>query len=550
MMTRTCFRLAPVAILAVAAVPLGAQTLDSTIVRGTLAGADGRVPVRADVELLATRGAGQAVRTRVSPDGTFRLAIVAPGPYRLRAAGVGYRGMERALPVAGRASLRVTLTLAGLPAGLAKGPLVGVSTDDAAERPRADLPPAALLVRGTDGIRSGTLKAKRDTVPYRVLDITSRTFLPPAGAAAYRWAEDYEYEGLLFGTAGQEVRLVYDSSAVSIGGASALRVAGESPLARAVAQLDSIVAFEPVTRCLIAAQAPPIDPADARIADTTLTARLQLVRRLLRADASCQVHPALGEAVVAQFTPASPLWQFDDVMRRRVLLQAARQAAGTPRVHNPAAIASVRARFDAALTAAPDTAARRDLLVAAAETFMPEDTVTAQLYAARLVADAWDDARVPAMLRLTGYNRMLQPGRTVPSFRVASMDSAGRFITDASLRGKVYLLDVWATWCGDCIVELPALRALHTRYGRRGLTLLSVSVDEEQATADRFRRGRESMPWKHAWAGNAEDGGPLAKFEVAWLPTTILVGRDGRILALAPKLDSPEFAATVERALR
>lgn len=530
------------------AAPLRAQG-DSTVVRGHLAGADGRVPVRADVELLATRVPDAPVRARVGSDGTFRLVITAPGPYRLRAAGVGYRGMERALPVTGFTAVQVTLALAGLPTGLARGPLVAVSTDVDAERPRADLPPAVLLSRGTDGLRSGTLIAKRDSMAYRVLDITARTYLPPAGASAFHWAEDYEYEGVQPGTPGQPVRLVYDSAQVAIGGMSSIAVDGDSPLARAVSQLDSIVRFEPASRCLVAALAPPVDPADARIADTSLTSRLQLVRRLLRADARCQQHPALGAAVLAQFTPTSPLWQLDDVMRRRVVLEAARQAAGMPRVNTPAAITEARARFDAAIAAAPDTAMRRDLLATAAETFMPEDTVTAQSYAARLVAENFDDARLQSVLKRTGFNRMLQPGRTVPAFRLASMDSAGKVITDVSLRGKAYLLDVWATWCGDCIVELPALRALHARYGKRGLVMLSVSVDEEQATADRFRKG-QPMPWRHAWAGNAEDGGPLAAFEVAWLPTTILVGRDGKILAFAPRLESPEFATLVERALR
>jgi thiol-disulfide isomerase/thioredoxin len=298
-------------------------------------------------------------------------------------------------------------------------------------------------------------------------------------------------------------------------------------------------------------QTSPSDASDARLRDTTLAERLRLVRRFMVTDANCQSAPALGAAVVAQFTPGSPLWGFDDLMRRRVLLLAARHAAGQPRFNTPAAVAQVRARFDASLTAATDSTTRFDLYVAAAETFMPADTVTAQSYAARFVAESYDHPRVLPLLRLTGYNRVLQPGRMVPPFRVASMDSAGAFVSDAALRGKVYLLDVWATWCGDCIVELPALRALHEKYGPRGLTLLSVSVDEERGTAERFRKGRESMPWTHAWAGVSPEGeGPIAGLQVTWLPTTILVGKDGRIIALAPKLESPEFAALIEAALK
>ena len=522
---------------------------DSTVVTGTITGVGGRVPIRADVELLPVRDVARRVRAVADRDGRFRIVIRAPGPYRLRAAGLGFVGTERALPTGAYTTLDLAITLAGFPEGLGRGPLVGVTSEDDAEKVRPDMPPAVLLTAGTDGRRRGVLRARRDTVVYRVIDMTARTYLAPAGAMAYRWAADGEYEGLLIGAKGAEVRLVYDSALVATGGVSSLRVRGAHPLAATIAQLDSMVSIAPARRCILAAQAPPIDPADAVLADSSLSARLQLVRRLLHADARCQVHPALGSAVLAQFAPGGPLWTFDDVMQRRVILLAARHASGESRFSTPAATEAVRARFDAAIAAARDTAQRFDLYATAAATFMPADTVTAQAYTGRLVTESYDDSRVKPLLQLTGYNRVLQPGRPVPPFRLASMDSAGTTITDASMRGRVYLLDVWATWCPDCIVEFPAMRALQQRFGARGLTILSVSTDEQQATADRFRRTREPMPWRHAWAGN-DPAGPLAGFEVQWLPTTILVGRDGRILALAPKLESPEFAALLEQALR
>lgn len=524
---------------------------DYTIIAGTVTGADGRTPRRADVELVPVRVPSQAIRARVGADGAFRIATNASGPFRLRAAGIGYVALERAIPITSPTSIRIAVTLAGLPSGLAKGPLVGVASEDDAEKPRPDIPPAVLLTKGTNGRRSGALRSRRDTVAYRVVDITAGTFLPPAGASAYRWTDDGEYEGLIVGHAGDSVRLVYDSTLVSFGGASSLRVTGSHSIAPAIAQLDSIVSFAPRKRCVLAAQSGPINSADAVVRDTSLSAQLQLIRRFLRADADCQTHPALGAAVVAQFTPRSLLWTLDDLMRRRVLLQAARHAAREPNANTPQAVAQVRAAFDASLAAATDTTTRFDLYVAAAEMFMPADTVVAQSYAARFVAESWDHPRVRPLFWLTGYNRVLQPGRMVPPFRVASMDTTDVIVSDVSLRGRVYLLDVWATWCKDCIVELPSMRQLNERFGTKGLTLLSISVDEEQGTADRYRRVREPMPWTHAWAGVAPDGeGPLAALEVAWLPTTILVGRDGRILALAPKLASPEFAALVEQALR
>ena len=522
---------------------------DSTVITGTVVGADARVPIRADIALIPLRATTRAVRVRAAADGSFRLAIAGSGPFRMRATGVGYIGMERAIPVTTPAALTLAITLAGMPLGLAKGPLIGVASENDAQKPRPDMPPAVLLTPASSGRRRGVLISKRDTVAYRVVDLTARLYLPPAGARAYRLAEDGEYEGLAIGRAGENVDLVYDSTLVAFGGASSLRVTNGHPVASVVAQLDSIMSFQPRTRCLIAAQATPIDPADATLRDSTLLAGLQLVRRFLRADAECQVHPALGALVVAQFTAGAPLWDLDDIMRRRVLLMAARHAAGQARIDTPQATALVRRAFDATLAAATDTTARFDLYVRAAELFMPSDTVSAQSYVARFVGESYSHPRLLPLLRLTGYNRVLQPGRLVPAFSVASAD-VGATISDTSLRGRVYLLDVWATWCPDCIVELPAMRALQQRFGARGLQIVSLSIDEQKAIADRFRT-REPMPWSHGWAGVWPDGeGPIARLEVAWLPTTILVGKDGRILSLAPKLESAAFNALVEQALK
>jgi len=528
------------------------HTPDSTIIQGSVRGSDGRIPVRADVELRPLRAPARAVRSRVNADGTFRLATTAAGPFRLRAAGVGYMGFERALPLDTPTTVRVEVTLAGFPKGLAKGPLIGVSTDDDAEKPRPDMPPAVILGARGNGRRSGVLRAKRDTLAYRIVDLTARVFLPPAGAAAWRWAEDGEYEGLIATKPGSDAQLVYDSTAMVFGGASSLRVTDGHPATAVVAQLDSLFSFAAQRRCLIAAQGMPgVDSLTIVQVLPTPASQLLQVRRLLRADASCQTNHGLGQFVLDQFYATSPLWDLDDVMRRRTILIAARHATGEPATNTLAALRTVRERFDAAIAAAPDTTVRFDLYVRAAETFMPYDTLTAQAYTARFVSESYSHPRVLPLLRLTGYNRVLQPGRPVPEFRVSSLDAGKPDVTSATLLGRVYLLDVWATWCVDCIVELPAMRALHERFGPRGLQLVSVSVDEERATADRFRTAREPMPWLHGWAGVwPENEGPLAAFEVARLPTTILVGKDGRIIALTPRLDSSAFAALIEEALR
>ena len=141
---RTALRLATVAVAAaVIAIALPAQRFtDSTIVSGSIVGFDGRIPPRADVELIPVRATNRAVRARVGADGTFRVTIAGAGPFRLRAGGVGYLAFQRAIPVTAPTTLRVAVTLAGMPHGLAKGPLIGIAAERDAEKPRPDMPPA------------------------------------------------------------------------------------------------------------------------------------------------------------------------------------------------------------------------------------------------------------------------------------------------------------------------------------------------------------------------------------------------------------------------
>ena len=69
----------------------------------------------------------------------------------------------------------------------------------------------------------------------------------------------------------------------------------------------------------------------------------------------------------------------------------------------------------------------------------------------------------------------LSAGTRAPAFRTQTVN--GRPLSLASLRGKVVLLDYWATWCGPCRMAMPTLRALQQKYHRQGFTVVGMSVD-------------------------------------------------------------------------
>src|SRR5690606_27651326 len=73
-------------------------------------------------------------------------------------------------------------------------------------------------------------------------------------------------------------------------------------------------------------------------------------------------------------------------------------------------------------------------------------------------------------------------GTAAPPY--GAMDMAGDSVDIAALRGDVVLLNVWATWCIPCRREVPELQALHQEYRDRGLRILGVSVDGNDAAGD------------------------------------------------------------------
>jgi cytochrome c biogenesis protein CcmG/thiol:disulfide interchange protein DsbE len=117
----------------------------------------------------------------------------------------------------------------------------------------------------------------------------------------------------------------------------------------------------------------------------------------------------------------------------------------------------------------------------------------------------------------------------------------------ADLKGKVVLLNFWATWCAPCRVEMPWFVDLQRKYKDRGFTVVAVSLDEEGFAA--------VQPFADSLGLNFPvvigDDGLAAEFGgVTALPTTFLIDREGRIRSVHPGLVSAdEYADRIEKLL-
>jgi thiol-disulfide isomerase/thioredoxin len=107
----------------------------------------------------------------------------------------------------------------------------------------------------------------------------------------------------------------------------------------------------------------------------------------------------------------------------------------------------------------------------------------------------------------------------------------------AALRGRVVLLDFWATWCGPCRIVAPKLSALQARYGAQGLTVLGVAADDAQDIADFSTRAGVSYPLA------ADSHGETSRiYGVTSLPTLLVIDKRGVIREVAVGYDPGEDA--------
>ena len=112
-----------------------------------------------------------------------------------------------------------------------------------------------------------------------------------------------------------------------------------------------------------------------------------------------------------------------------------------------------------------------------------------------------------------------------------------------NLRGKVVLVNFWASWCLECRPEMPVLERLHREFGPRGLAVVGINAREETETVARYARALGlTFPLVLD-----RDGNMNRSYGVLGLPTTFIIGRDGRAVAFA--VGAREWAGPPARAL-
>jgi thiol-disulfide isomerase/thioredoxin len=122
----------------------------------------------------------------------------------------------------------------------------------------------------------------------------------------------------------------------------------------------------------------------------------------------------------------------------------------------------------------------------------------------------------------------LKPGVVFPDFN--EKDLAGEPLSIARYKGKVVLVDFWATWCGPCREELPNVLAAYKEYHDKGFEIIGVSLDQDEATLKSFIK-EKGMAWPQYFDGKGWGSKLGQKYGINSIPMTFLLDREGKIVA-------------------
>jgi len=519
-------------------------------ISGKILGSDGTAMPRADVHWVKLGGSSSKQQQKADASGHFQFKISDPGYYRVEFTGVNHDMYETVLDLTSPKSVQLTAYLSSSLTNpvLQRVYAVGSFNQFSLNRARP-------MQRQSDGSFSLTIPADSGTVTYQVIGPDQMTPVNGTAADAYHYdgAGSYvsalkpvngevtlEYNPAKVKPAQQQPRIQFQNAtdeitdfAYSYNGLQAFEHSYQTELHKYQASGGNVDSFQ----YNFSAVRDSLDKAIASQPNDhvrTIQTINYLTLGLYGADS---LKANYARDLLQKLDPSSPLWSIQPLD-----MLVAMDVSGTPDKYND--------YIDKAVSANKDRGVKATLVYYQLNNaYRRGDMQNAKTYYNKLQGEFGDTQLAQYAKSQFSFNTKIAIGKSIPDFKVAALGHSGKSYSKENLMGQTYMIDFWATWCAPCRREMPYISKAYKDFKDKGFHILSLSLDDTPQDIQIFRQSKYAMPWYHGFLKGGFQNKISQEFEVDAIPSPILVGPKGTILAKGISLRGPNLEQTLQQVL-
>jgi len=518
-------------------------------IKGKILDSHGSVIPRSDVHWIKLGENSSTQHLKADPSGHFTIQITTPGYYRLQLSGVNHEMYETVLDLTSMHDVQLTaylsssLTNPNLDRAYAVGSFNQFSLNNA--RPMEKQPNGSFTL---------TIPADSGMVTYQVIGPDEMT--PVNGTAA----DNYNYDGAGAYVANLtpvngKVTLKYDPAKVKPAGHPHIEFRDTpSEISDFARSYNGIQKFEDsYTNAIKQYQAAGGNPDSYHYNFTGIKDSLNKAIENERNDkvrimqtlnymtlglyGADSLRSEYAQDLLNKLDPSSPLWSIQPLDMLVAVDVSGKQD-------------KYEKYIDKAVDTNPDRSVQATLVYYQLNNaYRRGDIQNAHAYYNKLQSQFGDTKLAQYAQSQFSFNSKIAVGKPVPDFSVAALGGSDKTYSRQNMLGKTYMIDFWATWCPPCRGELPYITKAYADFKNKGFHVLSLSLDDHPQDVQKFRKTKFAMPWYHGFLKGGFQNKIAEEFGVNAIPSPVLVGPKGTVLAKGISLRGPNLEQTLAQVL-